>query len=78
MTAAKKEADRLFAQFYFVLFDSDTDKGEECTVSILAIRCALIAVDEQKAVLENMLLTKGIKEPYCQFFEDVKSELHKL
>lgn len=38
---AKKLADELFTEHYSVLFNSESDKGQECLVSILAIKSAI-------------------------------------
>lgn len=38
---AKKLADDIFTEHYSVLFDSESDKGQECLVSILAIKSAI-------------------------------------
>lgn len=43
--ALKKEAGEIYNRFYMILFDSDSDKGEEINVSILAKSCALEAVN---------------------------------
>lgn len=42
----QEKANELFNRFYQVIFCSDTDKGEECTVSLLAIECAKVCVEE--------------------------------
>lgn len=37
---------RLFQKYYFLLFDSDTDKGQEILINILAKKCAIAAAKE--------------------------------
>jgi hypothetical protein len=46
MVTSKDKAFELFNKHYFVLFDSDSDKGEEILVSLLAVGASLITVDE--------------------------------
>ena len=76
MTPEKKEADQIFTDFYIVLFDSESDKGEECLVSILAKNCALKCVDLILKANPTWFVDP-IKSTH-QFYEDVKSELKKL
>jgi len=45
MTANKK-ANEIYMEFYLILFDSDSDKGEEVQVSTLAKKCALACIDK--------------------------------
>jgi hypothetical protein len=40
----KSQAQEIFDSFYVALFDSDSDKGEEVLVSLLARKCALVHV----------------------------------
>ena len=40
MEKAKIKADELIASYYMILFESESDKGEEILVESLAIRCA--------------------------------------
>jgi hypothetical protein len=42
MIEAQKEAQRLYGKFYFELCQIDGDHTEECTISLLAIRCAVM------------------------------------
>jgi hypothetical protein len=75
---AHHEAVQLFNQYYTILFCSDTDKGEECTVSLLAIQCA---INDVKNTLNanphsNPFNTEG-SSTYT-FFLMVKAELEKM
>lgn len=46
----RSQAQEIFDSFYVALFDSDSDKGEEVLVSLLAKKCALVHV---QLLLEN-------------------------
>lgn len=46
MVTSEVKAIELFNKHYFVLFDSDSDKGEEILVSLLAVKASLITIDE--------------------------------
>ena len=37
-------AQSLYAEFYFMLYDSDSDKGEEVLISHLAKKCTQLAI----------------------------------
>lgn len=43
MDIALQTANELFMDYYMILFDSDSDKGEEILVSMLAKQCAIKA-----------------------------------
>lgn len=43
---AKDKAQDMFSSFYMILFDSESDKGEEVLVSMLAQKCAIEAVNQ--------------------------------
>lgn len=42
----KDKAQDIFNSFYMILFDSESDKGEEVLVSSLAQKCAIEAVTQ--------------------------------
>lgn len=67
---AKVFAEKLFNDYYMILFDSDTDKGEECLVSILAIKSALVT-------LKYMRLSAKSKAEIF-YYQLVKSFLKKM
>jgi len=39
-------ASELFQRFYMILFDADSDISEEIMISLLSIKCAVLAVDQ--------------------------------
>lgn len=47
----KNTAQELFSDAYFILFDSDTDKGDEVLVSMLSQKLAIKTVD--RIILAN-------------------------
>jgi len=69
MSKAKKKAIEIFNKNYFVLFDSESDKGEEILVSILSTKCALITVNE--------ILTLSTDEDTRNFYYEVRNYLNK-
>jgi len=66
MTPAENKAREIFNRHYMVLFDSDSDKGEEIQVSLLAKKCAIVTV--------NYLIWAVNQE----FFNEVLLELEKM
>ena len=62
-----------FTKFYMILFDSDSDKGEECLVSLLAIKCAILCVDEIISAIDWHDFQTPNKE--FEFLNEVKFEL---
>jgi hypothetical protein len=41
----KEKAKQIVAQHYAILFDSDSDKGQEVLVSLLAVKSALVTAN---------------------------------
>ena len=76
----KEKAEQLVNQFRIVLMNEDTDCGNEILCTSIAIKNALIAVDE---ILDNFgTLTEG-KQHYAahstiKFYEQVKQEIENL
>lgn len=66
--SAKSHAQERFNAYYFILFDSDSDKGEEVLVSMLAKKCA-------KEEIEQMIVFAGFNNEYLK---RVLIELNKL
>jgi hypothetical protein len=62
----KEYANELFSRAYILLFNSDTDKGDEILVSLLAKNTAIMNVQHAKEIL-NLLY--GIN---CEFGEIVQ------
>lgn len=67
LTDAKILATNIYTDHYIALFDSETDKGEEVTVSILAAQCALITIRHMIEV-----------DPKSQFLRLVESEIETI
>lgn len=76
MIPQKQKANELFNKFYMTLFDSDSDKGEEILVSILAGKCAILCVDEIISAIDCHDFQTQNKE--FEFLNEVKFELEKL
>jgi hypothetical protein len=66
----KEKAQEIFNQHYLVLFDSDSDKGEECLVSLLAIKASLVTV--------NQILSSCTQDGCTYYWTGVKHELEQL
>lgn len=73
MNNPKKKAEDLFGSFYMILFDSESDKGEEILVSSLAQKCALLAVDK---ILSTLTRYSRRKEKWL--WEEVRNELNQI
>jgi hypothetical protein len=72
----KEKAEELFNKCYMILFDSDSDKGEECLVSILAGKCAILCVDEILSAIDWHDFETPNKE--FEFWNEVKLEIEKV
>ncbi len=65
---AKEKANELFSEFYFILFDSESDKGEEILISLLANKCAL----------KHCELLIEMAPNYTIFYTEVRNKLKAL
>jgi len=70
----KPQAQEIFDRFYAVLFDSDSDKGEEVLVTSLAKRCALLHAE---MLLENANYSRS-GELIDWWIMDLKEEIENL
>ena len=70
----KEKAHELFTSHYMILFDSDSDKGEEILISLLAIKLALVTVAQIIEAGPYSPMQGGMKE----YWQKVKMELKKL
>jgi hypothetical protein len=74
----EETAQEIYTEIYMTLFDSDSDKGEECLVSILSQKLAIKTVD--RIILanphSNPLNTQGWST--MRFWQDVKKRLEKI
>lgn len=67
--SAKEKAKHLFSEHYLVLFDSDSGKGQEIQVSILAKKAALITAKE---------MLKACKDSERPYYLNVEKEVKKV
>jgi hypothetical protein len=88
----KEKSEELVNQYRMILINEDTNCGNEILCSIIAIKSALIAVDEiLKANELNYLFTqeeinclestsddRWIYETYMKYWQEVKHEIKKL
>ena len=65
----KEKAQEVFNAHYMVLFDSESDKGEEILVSLLAKKCAIITITE---------ILKSCPSTGIEFWYLVDEELEKM
>ena len=72
MTPAENKAREIFNRHYMVLFDSDSDKGEEIQVSLLAKKCAIVTVQEV------LMSTPGMFPVLIGYYGSVLAELEKM
>jgi len=73
----KQQAEQMVNEYRMILMNEDTECGNEILCTIIAIKCALVAVDE---ILNNFGSRVGDKIHYCnyltiQYYEEVKTEL---
>ena len=69
----KQKAEELVNQYRMILMDEDTDCGNELLCTSIAIKCALIAVDE---ILSNPMFFSDWGTLY--FWQEVRQEIEKL
>jgi hypothetical protein len=65
----QEKANELFTMYHNMIQEYGIDLGQESIVSILAIKCALIAVDE---------LIKNVSDVNSWYWEEVKEEIEKI
>lgn len=73
----KEKAQEIFNAHYMVLFDSDSDKGEEILVSLLAKKCAIVTVNELQKALHGDLYSRKLAGTIL-YYNSVLSELEKM
>ncbi len=64
----KIKAQDIFNSFYMILFDSESDKGEEVLVSMLAKKCAIESVTQ---IIQSEVM-------HISFWFKVQKELIKM
>jgi hypothetical protein len=74
--SAKEKAEELVDTYKFVLWSEDTQCGEEILCTVIAKRCALIAVDEMLDIRNGLYINEGSLAH--QWLLDVKQEIQKL
>lgn len=74
----KKLADELFTEHYMVLFDSESDKGEECLVSILAIKSAIKSCEFALKFASKTTFRQKSKLSDFDLINEIIKELKKL
>lgn len=81
MTPKEKALD-LFNQHYMVLFESDSDCGQECLVSILAKSAAIVTANEiikQWDYIDTYIADdRGGLNPNLRVWYKIKEEIEKL
>ena len=77
---AKKLADGLFTEHYSVLFDSESDKGQEILISILAIKSAIKSCEFALKFASKMSIKCTMKNYFTDYelVEKIIIELKKL
>lgn len=75
----KEKAEDLVNQFRMVLMDEDTDCGNELLCTSIAIKNALITVDNILSELATIYVSgENDIEDSKQWYKEVKQELEKL
>ena len=70
----KEKAQDLVNQYKLILMDEDTDCGYEALCTSIAIKNALIAVDEIIQSFKDVM----IPNPFNQYWKEVKQEIENL
>ena len=81
----KEKAEELFDRYYSLtpLDANITDSIEVVDRKImqdrrLAVKCALIAVDEILSFMDNLIVTEGTLDYQCWYWQEVKKELEAM
>ena len=74
----KIKAKDIFNSFYMILFDSESDKGEEIIVSILAKKCAIRDVQNTIAANPHGNPFNSDAGSTIDFWNEVLTEIKKL
>ena len=78
----KEKAKEIFTKHYMTIFNIDSDYSEECLISILAQKHALISVQEiingGIQLRYGNYINKNDKLNYYTYWEQVKNEIEKL
>jgi hypothetical protein len=70
----KDKAEKLVDTYRIILMDEDTDCGNEVLCTLIAKKCALIAVDEVIQAMDNVMFPN----PFKQYWNKVKQEILAL
>ena len=70
----KEKAQELVNQYKLILMDEDTDCGNEALCTSIAIKNALVAVDEVIQSFNDVM----IPNPFNQYWQKVKQEIENL
>jgi hypothetical protein len=72
----KEKAKEIFDKFYILLSDADSDISQECLVSILSKKCAIIEVDEILDAIDwHVFETPNVE---IEYWNEVKIEIEKM
>jgi len=77
----KEKAINLVDSYRNILMNEDTECGNEILCTVIAMKCALIAVDEMISVLPFTAIHRSLNEYAIQmhkYLEQVKHEIEKL
>ena len=80
---AKDKAEQLVNEYRILLMNEDTECGNEILCTLIAKKCALIAVAEMEEVFASMLFAMGWTKEDAEKYEsiylkEVKTEINKL
>ena len=74
--SAKEKAINLVDSYRIILMNEDTECGNEILCSVIAKKCALIAVDEMIDIRNGLYINEG--SIAHQWLLEVKHEIEKL
>jgi hypothetical protein len=72
----KKKAIRLVDSYRIILMNEDTECGNEILCTVIAKKCALVAVNEMIDIRNGLYINEG--SIAHQWLLDVKHEIEKL
>jgi hypothetical protein len=75
--SAKEKAISLVDSYRIILMNEDTECGNEILCSVIAKKCALIALDEKLEVL-NKISCVIVCHDLIDYYLEVKQEIEKL
>ena len=71
----KEKAEEMVNEYRMTLMNEDTECGNEILCTMIAVKCALVAVEE---ILNSRHIITDSQFEYNKYWNEVKTEIEKL